>query len=273
MLNYISSYWSTPAAAKESEKGIDNQKSGSLNVESGKRYEIERGDELRQYDQDRQKDLYNLQAKEKPSGEQKAQGGLLNKLYTRMSGHPSCDVLLDHYEGRTYFTAGDDLKGKVRIKTTVDGQIIKHQGVQVSLFGMILQIPEYVSSKNSEGMVVKLDQKRANITAQNIAKYKQYTFMQIQKQVEYSGEFCNLKEVDFNFKNLEEELREHETYNGVDNFIKYFLKIQMNYTGGSMIAGNNLEVLHEVTVKNHYSHMHAKKKREEQRAQSDSKAS
>ena len=91
--------------------------------------------------------------------------------------------------------------------------------------------------------------------------------MQIQKQVEYSGEFCNLKEVEFHFKNLDEELRDHETYNGVDNFIKYFLKIQMQYTGGSMIAGNNLEVLHEVIVKNNYGAMHNKKKREEQKLQ------
>lgn len=129
---------------------------------------------------------------------------------------------------------------------------------------MILQIPEHVSYKNSQGMVIKLDKNRQQITAGNIAKYKQYTFMQIQKQVEYSGEFSNFKEIEFNFKNLEEELRDHETYNGIDNFIKYFLKIQMTYTGGSMIAGNNLEVLHEVTVKNNYTLMHSKRKREEQ---------
>ena len=70
-----------------------------------------------------------------------AQRGILNKLYTRMSGHPSCDVLPEYYDGRKFFTAGDDLKGSIRIKTTVDGQIIKHQGIKVSLLGMILQIP------------------------------------------------------------------------------------------------------------------------------------
>lgn len=63
---------------------------------------------------------------------------MLNKLYTRMSGHPNCDVILDHYDGRTFFTAGDDLKGKIRIKTVVEGQLIKHQGVKISLLGMIL---------------------------------------------------------------------------------------------------------------------------------------
>ena len=96
--------------------------------------------------------------------------------------------------------------------------------------------------------------------------------MQIQKQVEYSGEFNDLKELDFHFKNLEEELRDHESYNGVDNFIKYFLKIQMTYTGGSMIAGNNLEVLHEIIVKNNYNHLHAQRKREEQVAAMQKKA-
>ena len=54
------------------------------------------------------------------------QGGLLNKLYTRMSGHPNCEVILDYYDGRKFFTAGDDLKGKIKIKTLVDGQLIKH---------------------------------------------------------------------------------------------------------------------------------------------------
>ena len=34
-------------------------------------------------------------------------------LYTKMSGHPSCEVTLDYYEGRKYFTKGDDLNGKL----------------------------------------------------------------------------------------------------------------------------------------------------------------
>ena len=66
-----------------------------------------------------------------------------------MSGHPNCEVLLDYYEGRKFFSAGDDLKGKIRIKTVVDGQLIKHHGVKVSLLGMILQTPEHVSNKTS----------------------------------------------------------------------------------------------------------------------------
>lgn len=63
-----------------------------------------------------------------------------------------------------------------------------------------------MSYKNSQGMVIKLDENRSEITAKNISYYKQYTFMQIQKQVEFSGEFVNIKELEFNFKNLEEEL-------------------------------------------------------------------
>ena len=43
-----------------------------------------------------------------------------------MSGHPTCVVALDFYPGRKYFMAGDDLSGKVRIKTTVEGQLIEH---------------------------------------------------------------------------------------------------------------------------------------------------
>ena len=87
--------------------------------------------------------------------------GILNKLYTRMSGHPDCEVLPDFYEGRSFFTSGDDLKGKIKIKTVIEGQLIKHQGVKVSLLGMILQNPEHVSYKNSQGMVIKLDKNRS----------------------------------------------------------------------------------------------------------------
>lgn len=68
------------------------------------------------------------------------------------------------------------------------------------------------------------------------------------------GEFSGSKEVSFHFKNLEEELRDHETYDGVDNLVKYFIRVNMNYKGGSMIAGNELVVLKEFTVRNYHAH-------------------
>ena len=87
--------------------------------------------------------------------------------------------------------------------------------------------------------------------------------MQIQKEVECSGEFNDFKSVEFCFKNLDDELSEHETYNGIDNFVKYFLKVSMTYQGGSMFAGNTLEKLHEIEVKNNYTELLAKKRLEE----------
>ena len=36
-------------------------------------------------------------------------------LYTKMSGHPSCEVQLNFYDGRKYFTKGDNLNGKQSI--------------------------------------------------------------------------------------------------------------------------------------------------------------
>ena len=91
-----------------------------------------------------------------------------------MSGHPTCEIDMDYIPGRKYFTAGDDLKGKIRIKTTVEGQQIVHQGIKVSLLGMILQIPEGTTAnqKNSSGMSIGLDDKRSEITAQNVTKYR-----------------------------------------------------------------------------------------------------
>lgn len=182
----------------------------------------------------------------------------------KMSGHPTCEVVLRFHQNRKYFTAGDDLNGKICIKTTIQGQLIKHEGIKVSLLGMILQLPQYgMIKRNEDGVVMNLNEKRSEITAQNISTYRQYTFMQIQKEVECAGEFNDYKELEFNFKKLDEELSEHETYNGVDNFIKYFIKVHMIYQGGSLVTGNNLEKLHEIVVKNHHASRNAKKKAEE----------
>jgi hypothetical protein len=38
-----------------------------------------------------------------------------------MSGHPTCEIEMDYYAGRKYFAAGDDLRGKIKLKTTVEG--------------------------------------------------------------------------------------------------------------------------------------------------------
>ena len=37
---------------------------------------------------------------------------------------------------------------------------------------MVLQLPAARGSKNSEGMAIKLDANRANITAENITSYR-----------------------------------------------------------------------------------------------------
>ena len=73
---------------------------------------------MRGYSQDKQKDVVGKDSKKK--AKQQA-SGILNKLYTRMSGHPDCEVLPDYYEGRSFFTSGDDLKGKIKIKTVIEG--------------------------------------------------------------------------------------------------------------------------------------------------------
>lgn len=189
----------------------------------------------------------------------------MNKLYTKLSGQPSCEVVLNFNPNRKFFTAGDDLRGRICIKTTVEGQVIEHQGIRVSLLGMILQSNpmNQVYKHNSAGMITNYKKQKSEITAQNIALYRQYTFMQIQKEVESATSFQDYKEVAFEFLKLEDELKEHETYNGVDNFIKYFIKVEMTYQGGSLVAGNQLTKLHEITVKNQYALRNIRKRMEE----------
>jgi hypothetical protein len=84
--------------------------------------------------------------------------------------------------------------------------------------------------------------------------------------VECSGSFNDFIELEFKFKDLDEELSDHETYNGIDNFTKYFIKVHMKYQSGSVISGNNLEKLHEFEVRNYYRTKQARKKMEEQKA-------
>lgn len=192
-------------------------------------------------------------------------GGILNKLYTKVSGHPTCDVVLNFNPNRKYFSAGDDLIGRVILKTAVEGQNIQHQGIKVSLLGMILQQQAgYTHHKTNEsGMIKNFKKETSEITAQNIGQFRQYIFMQIQKEVDSAGDFQDFKEVSFEFKNLDEEFKDHETYNGVDNFIKYFIKVQMTYQGGSIISGNELEKLHEIKVKNHDALKNVKQRMQE----------
>ena len=90
--------------------------------------------------------------------------------------------------------------------------------------------------------------------------------MQIQKEVAIPGNFVDNAEIEFHFKKLDEELSEHETYNGIGNFVKYFIKVHMQYQGGSIVSGNTLEKLHEIKVKNHYNERAAKPKLEEIKA-------
>ena len=57
--------------------------------------------------------------------------------------------------------AGDDLRGKIMLKTTVDGQHIEHNGIKVSLLGMVLQLPASRATLTSENFVTKLDPARS----------------------------------------------------------------------------------------------------------------
>ena len=119
MFNYLSSYLGG---------SVQNQQEQNEEAELNNNRE-----EMSQYNQD-------IAKKPEEATQQLAQGSLLNKFYTKMSGQPTCSIVLDHAPDRKYYKAGDDLKGKIMIKTKVDGQLIHHEGIKVSLLGMILQV-------------------------------------------------------------------------------------------------------------------------------------
>ena len=43
-----------------------------------------------------------------------------------MSGHPSCEFIINYPKDRKWLRAGDDLTGKIEFKTSVSGQHIEH---------------------------------------------------------------------------------------------------------------------------------------------------
>ena len=125
---------------------------------------------------------------QRQEGQGQSQGGLLNKIYTKMSGHPTCEVILNKAPTKKHYSAGDNLKGKICLKTAVEGQNIEHQCIRVSLLGMVLQHqPQYNTRKRDSNRFVI--HKPQEITSSNINQYRQYTFMQIQKEVEQAGSF------------------------------------------------------------------------------------
>lgn len=129
MFSYLSSYF--VAAAEEpltnSTSNPNNNEASELNT-SPKKFDLGAGDEMNQYNksptdaQDTGSSSLPSDSEEGPSQAQAAPGGIMNTIYTRMSGHPVCTVVIDYPDAdRKYLRAGDDLKGKVQIKAAVEG--------------------------------------------------------------------------------------------------------------------------------------------------------
>ena len=49
----------------------------------------------------------------------KVNKGIMNSIYTKMSGHPSCEFVVNYPKDRTWMRAGDDLTGKIELRTSV----------------------------------------------------------------------------------------------------------------------------------------------------------
>ena len=63
-----------------------------------------------------------------------------------IASYPKCTITLDNVKG--YFENDDDVKGVIEIKTPIEGQTLNHDGIKISLIGLIgktshLLIPHY----------------------------------------------------------------------------------------------------------------------------------
>ena len=59
----------------------------------------------------------------------------MSSLMNIASGYPKCTITLDNIKG--FFQNDDDVKGVIEIKTPVEGQTINHDGIKISLIGLI----------------------------------------------------------------------------------------------------------------------------------------
>ena len=125
MWNTLTSYFTQATAEPEQQKASDTETSLSSNVQ---KFEVEKGDEMNQYNKFNQDS--SPDDKKMSQDGQKSQGGqptgIMNSIFTKMSGHPTCNFIIEFPQGREHLTAGDTLKGKIEFKTTVDGQHIQH---------------------------------------------------------------------------------------------------------------------------------------------------
>ena len=110
MYNYLSSYiyGGAPEETAPKQEAADNKPAAD--------------EQMNQYNSGKEE----LQQEKALAPSNASGGGILNSIYTKMSGHPTCEVVLQKFEGRNHFTAGDDLHGRIIIKTSVDGQHINH---------------------------------------------------------------------------------------------------------------------------------------------------
>ena len=59
----------------------------------------------------------------------------MSALYNIASGHPKCYIRLK--DMKETFENEEDVRGEVEIQTNSEGQIIHHDGIKISLIGVI----------------------------------------------------------------------------------------------------------------------------------------
>ncbi|CDW84778.1 vacuolar protein sorting-associated protein 26-like [Stylonychia lemnae] len=137
-----------------------------------------------------------------------SQPSLMSTLYNIGSGHPHCSIRLSHI--KEHFENEDDVKGEVSINTLIEGQVIYHDGIKISLIGVI------------ESKVHGL-----------LSSTPPYQFLQVTRELELSGEFQNQITLKFQFTRPDFT---QDSYDGIGLKLRYLLRVEMSYQGTLMKA-------------------------------------
>eukprot|EP00347_Sterkiella_histriomuscorum_P012726 403367452 len=145
----------------------------------------------------------------------------MNALYNIGSGHPKCLIKL---KNKCRFIQNEQpINGIVEITALQEGQVIQHDGIKITLIGII-------ENKN-QGM---------------LSSNQNYAFLQLSRELEFQGSFNTAIVRDFQFNKPD---LQHDSYDGIGLKLRYYLKVEMTYQGSLMKSTLTEEL--DLNVRNH----------------------
>ncbi|TNV77820.1 hypothetical protein FGO68_gene11911 [Halteria grandinella] len=156
------------------------------------------------------------------------QQSLLQQIKSIAGPQVECKIVVDHERGDV-FREDDDVKGVVIITSAIEQQRIDHDGIKITLIGMI-------------------EHKQHAATLWGAAQ--NHMFLQITRELEFQGDFSGTIQRDFLFSKVGFT---DDSYLGIGLNLKYLLKVEMTYQ--STLRKAQMVEVKELMVVNEYRYL------------------